>query len=394
MNKQKRISVILAVMFLFPWGMQFLMENFLSIYIHNLPYGTDKLIGQIQALGAIITMISQFLWTRLADKTGKTDKILVITLILLSVFSIPFLNLNISKTMLFISIILFYSCYMCHQPLIDAIASKEHEKTKFSFGFFRSFASLGFGLMGIVLVLFPSNSNNIFFVYVIILALSTAITTLFLPKSENGIGVQAAKEAKKKIKYSKEFYMYLVYTFILFVCSSTINTFLPVYYTSTDGLGGNLNTYSLILSIGTFVEWLLMLLFGKILKKPNFKYMFMLIAIITMLRGGLNFFAQSYHLATVSVFLVGVYSALLWASSTPYIKTVVPMENMASAQGLWIIASYGFGKFTGSYIGGIISESFGYRNLFLIVFAVATVLLLLCPVFFKKKPLHNIAVQN
>lgn len=394
MNKQKRISIILSVLFLLPWGMQFLMENFLSIYIHNLPYGTDKLIGQIQALGAIITMLSQFFWTRLADKTGKTDKILAITLILLSVFSIPFLNLNISKTMLFISIILFYSCYMCHQPLIDAIASKEHEKTKFSFGFFRSFASLGYGLMGIVFVLFPSDNNNIFFVYVIILALSSAIITLLMPKSVKTVDVQTVKQSKKKIKYSKEFYMYLIYTFILFVCSSTINAFLPVYYTSADGLGGNLNTYSLILSIGTFVEWLLVLLFGRILKKPNFKYMFMLIAVVTMIRCGLNFLAQSHHLATVSVFLVGIWSALLWASSTPYIKTVVPMENMASAQGLWVIASFGFGKFAGSYIGGIIIENFGYKNLFLIVFAVATVLMVLCPVFFKKKTSQNIAVEN
>ncbi len=392
MNKQGRISIILSALFLLPWGMQFLMENFLSIYIHNLPYGTDKLIGQIQGLSAVITMLSQFFWTRLADKTGRTDKVLAITLILLSVFSIPFLNLNISKTMLFISIILFYSCYMCHQPLIDAIASKEHEKTKFSFGFFRSFASLGYGLMGIVFVILPSDSNNIFFIYILILALTSAIISLLLPKSENSVKVQAEKEAKKKVTYSKEFYMYLTYTFILFVCSSTINTFLPVYYTSADGLGGDLNTYSLILSIGTFVEWLLVLLFGKILKKPNFKYMFMLIAVATMLRCGLCFFAQSHHLATISVFLVGIWSALLWASSTPYIKTVVPMENMASAQGLWVIASFGLGKFVGSYIGGIITESFGYKNLFLIVFAVTTVLLLLCPVLFKKKTSQNMAV--
>lgn len=166
--KSKNITPVLVILYLLPWGIQCLVNTFMPIYVASLPYGDATCVSQVIAVGAVITVISQLIWSKWADHSKNKSDILCLSLVLLGGVSLVFLKPDISKIMLMVIVILFYSAYLPHQPIIDTIVSEKYMQTNHSFGWYRSFASFGFAAMGIVYAFLPGRTANSFFIYVCI----------------------------------------------------------------------------------------------------------------------------------------------------------------------------------------------------------------------------------
>ncbi len=293
----KRITLTLIVLYLLPWGMQCLINNFMSVYVASLPFATEKTVGEVIGLGAIITCISQTVWPYWAGKSKNKSNVLCLSLVMLTAVSLLFLNGAMTKVILFATVVLFYSCFMVHQPLIDTICSEIHYKTRFSFGFFRSFASLGFGVMGIVLAFLPNDNPKIFFVYIAILAGVSAIFSKLVraPRVEN------TQTEKNKNIFNATYIKFLIYTFFLFIGCAGITNFFSVYYTSPEGLGGSLSTLSMLIGAGALVEWLVVLLVAKFAEKVKAKYIFTAIAFSGIFRSLVIYIAPGPGVASLSL---------------------------------------------------------------------------------------------
>lgn len=378
---QKKISMSLVALYLFPWGIQCLVDNFISVYTEAQPFATAKTVGEVAAIGAIVTMISQLVWTNIAGKARDKSNVLMTSLIFLTMFSLLFLIDNITKPLLYLFVFLFYSCYMTHQPLIDTIASENAGKTKHAFGWFRSFASFGYAAMGLLFAVLPNDTDNIF-LYVAILAGISAI----ISKTVSAPNIVAKTEEENDAKcMNKSFVCFLIYSFCLFMCSRIIGFFFSAYYCSTDaGLGGNIGVFSFLVSIGTFGEWLVMILFGKNIIRAKAKYVFMLIALAGIFRSGVIYLFENLNLVAFSVVFSAVWFGILWSAATPYIKKIVPARSFSKAQGIWTVTTSGIAPFVGSYLGGLFAESFGYRALFLAVAAIMLLLLAVTPALIKE----------
>ncbi len=377
----KRVTFSLLGMYLLPWGIQYLVNNFMSVYVASFPFSTEKTVGEILGIGALVTCLSQTVWSYVAGKARNKANVLCLALILLTVFSLLFLNGAMTKTLLYISVILFYSCFMAHQPLIDTICSEIHQQTKNSFGFFRSFASLGYALMGFVLVVLPHEKPTAFFAYSAILAALSAV----LSKMVRAPRVQNIPEDKNKNIFNSAYINFLIYTFVLFVGCSGITAFFAVYFTSPEGLGGDLGMFSLVLGIGAFVEWLVVMFYSRISQNVKAKYTFFIIAFAGIFRSLFIYIAHVPGVAALSMAFSCIWYGLLWASVTPYIKRIVPAEGNALAQGVWTVVSSGAATFVGSYVSGVYAESFGQRSLFLAISILMGVLALLTPVLIEKE---------
>lgn len=358
---QKKITFTLILLYFLPWGIQCIIGNFMPVYVASLPFATEKTVGEVAALGAIVTMISQMVWTKFADKAKDKSNVLALSLMLLALFSMLFLIKGITKTLLFVFVILFYSCYMTHQPLVETIASENCGKTKHSFGWFRSFASLGYAVVGLLITVLPNDKPEIFFVYGAILAIASVVISKLI--SAKGISESKGNERI----YNKNFIAFLVLTFILYFCSSITVTFFPVYYTAKDGIGGNVGVYSFMVSVATFLEWGIMIIFAKPLEKISAKSKFLILVISGIFRSGIIFLVENQYLILFSFLFQGIWYGVLWSSVTPYIKKIVPEKGLASAQGTWTVVSAGFATFVGTYAGGIIAEAIGLKLLFLVV---------------------------
>lgn len=319
----KRTTAALTLLFLLPWGIQFLVGNFLSIYVASLPFASEQTIGMVISLGSVVTMISQFLWTRQADRAKNKSTVLALSLVLLAACSALFLILEVhSEWLLLILVVLFYSCYMTHQPLIDTIASETYSATNHAFGWFRSFASLGYGCMGIFFLILPHKTPNTFFLYVVFLALISAVISKQIHSTQRPLlpADQAAQHSSTKSIFTAQFIKFLIYSFLLFVASTILGYFFPVYFSTDKGINHDVGYFSFIISAGTFLEWGLMILFEKRLTSLSPKLVFALIPLAGIFRSGIIYATENPYIMSFSVVFSGVWFSILWSSSTPYIK--------------------------------------------------------------------------
>jgi len=377
----RKLPFFLTALYLLPWGIQCLVNNFIPVYVASLPFATEQTVGDAVGLGAVITTLSQLLWSFWASKAKSKTLVLSVSLLFLSGCSLLFLTEGNTKPLLFLFIVLFYSCYMAHQPLIDTIASENYAKTRFSFGFYRSFASLGYALMAILLVFLPSDNVSVFFLYASLLALLSLFCALAVPTKSSA----TVQKKKGTSIFNGDFIRFLLYTVLLFFCSSAISAFFSVYYTSSEHLGGSIESFSLLISISALAEWLLVMAAAVFIPKLGARVTFAAIPIVGIFRAFMIFIAPSPTVAALSFVGCALWFGILWAAVTPYVKSIVPPDGDAFAQGVWNVAASGLGSFLGSFVGGRLAEAFGLRTLFLIVTFVLLALALLTPLLIKKK---------
>ncbi len=81
--KSKNITPVLVILYLLPWGIQCLVNTFMPIYVASLPYGDATCVSQVIAVGAVITVILQLIWSKWVDHSKNKSDILCLSLVLL-----------------------------------------------------------------------------------------------------------------------------------------------------------------------------------------------------------------------------------------------------------------------------------------------------------------------
>lgn len=378
---QKRLTYTLILLYALPWGLQCLVNNFMSVYVASLPFSTEQTVGNVMAFGSAITMLSQLVWARIAYHSKNRFSVLTVSLLLIVVFSLPFLYMKMNLILLYVAIFLFYFCFMVHQPLIDSIASENTDKLVYSFGAVRSFSSFGFAVAGLILGVVGFKSSRDIFYYVIIIAAISAIISMTAPKERTLKQSEKTRFNFAKL-FNRRFICFLIYTFLLYMTSAINVVFFPVYY--SDVLNGNLGLLSIIISIEAFLEWGIMMIFGKKIAQIHPRKIFMIIALSAAFRCFAVCFTENPYLVLLTFLGSVVWFGLQWASVAPYICQIVPNDSNVTAQSLWTLASSGIGTTAGSLLGGIIANLLSIRSLFLIGTILMLALAALSPVLFPK----------
>ena len=164
-----------------------------------------------------------------------------------------------------------------------------------------------------------------------------------------------------------------------------LSAFFPVYYSTDRGLNADIGALSLMVSAGTFVEWTVMVLFGRTAAGFKPKTAFLLIALSGVCRSLLIYLVQDWRFIMLSVLFSGVWFGLLWATATPYLAKILPSAHLTEAQGLWTVVAFGISPFLGSFAGGQLAAYFGLRQLFLLIAAALAGLCVITPFLFPSK---------
>lgn len=386
--QNRKTSAILISLYLLPWGIQCLVTNILPIYIGELPFATESTIGLVTGIGALITMVSQLVWARIADRSKRKSRVLSASLLIVTVAALLFLAVPVRNlSVLLVLTVLFYSSYMTHQPLIDTISVEQCDRTRHPFSWFRSFASLGYGCMELlyILLLLLNDNNSLIFLYIAILALVSAVISLLVQDRKPAASSTGVTKTTEKVNLSAPFVKFLVFTFFLFISNSVISTFFPVYFTDETGLNGDTKLFTLITGAGTFLEWGIMLVLSRPISRLKPNHAFLLVAIIGILRCAVLYLAPNSYFAAFIVPFNALWFALLWSISTPYLKQLVSENTLGRAQGIYTVVAFGIAPFVGSYIGGLIAECGSMRVLFLFTALLLAVLALCAGWLFRTK---------
>ena len=377
----KRRTVCLSAIYLFPFALQCFVNNLMPIFVASLDFATEKTVGEIAGVGAIMTAVSLLVWSFFTGKAKRKGRVLALSLGLVLATSLPFLMRDITYAKLMVFVVLFYSCYMSHQPIVDTIASEIYMRTKHSFAFFRAFASLGYAAAGLLIALLPTDNPRSFFLYIAILAFISLVFAILNPNEES----VASDRPKESGRLNLDFIRFCIFVLILFFSSSILATFTGVFFTGESYLGGDVGVFGILVAVSSIAEWLLIIVLAKWTARADARLVFLLIAASGVGRSVILALAPNPLMASFSFLFNPLYFALLGACAAPYIKSIVPEGSNAFAQGVFTVVTFGLGTFLGSYVGGIIAEEFGMRNMFIVVAVLYIALLPLSFLLIKSK---------
>ena len=133
----RRRTVCLSAIYLFPFALQCFVNNLMPLYVASLDFATEKTVGEVAGVGAIMTAISLLVWSFFTGRARKKGRVLVLSMALVLATSLLFLLKDVTYARLMVFVVLFYCCYMSHQPIVDTIVSESYTRTRHSFAFFR-----------------------------------------------------------------------------------------------------------------------------------------------------------------------------------------------------------------------------------------------------------------
>ncbi len=253
-------------------------------------------------------MVSQPLWGAIADRAKTKNIILFIALILLTGAGLLFLLPQKSLIMLLICVVIFYFFFLAPQTLIDTITVENIGKAKLPFGTVRAFSSAGAAAMAFIFSLIHDMTDQKAFLLMAGASLLAVIPLAFVPIARGHAGeVQEKKASYADLLKNKRLMLVLSFGFFLFICSSMISTFFPVYYSTDRGLNAGTDMLGVFMSIAIILEAAIMIVGGKFFQRLNPYTVFMIAPLSGILRSFLI-----YIIGDPNVMLVCTLFQAIW----------------------------------------------------------------------------------
>lgn len=358
------ITLSMMLLYLVQWGAQYVGYNYLPLYIDSLPFSTNSTVGLAIAVGSATTILVQPFWGRMADRAKTKNRILIIALVLEGVMGLLFFQKLPNLWVLLLCIILFYIPFLAPQSLIDTIVVENMGKVKVRFGMIRCFASGGAATMAFIFGAITDLNDIKAFSIFLACAFGSLIPLLMLPKTKGHARAAGQKISYKKLLQNKKFLLFLFYGFCLFLCSTMVNPFFPIFVMTEQGLNSGTEWYGIFMGITILLEMLIMFFGAKLFARLPHYLVFMIPPVVGIFRMLFLVLAQAPSDLYIYPIFHAMWFAPLWCKVAPFIQEVVPEEMRATGQSIWTIITCGIAPVIGSLTSGFLSDLFGIRQTF------------------------------
>lgn len=379
------VTASMMLLYLIQWGAQYIGYNYLPIYIDALPFSTNSTTGLAIAVGAAVTICVQPIWGRMADKAKTKNRVLLVALALEGLCGLLFFTEMPNLWILLLCTILFYAPFLAPQALIDTIVVENMDKVKVRYGMVRCFASGGAALMAFIFGMIADMTNIKAFSLFSIFSPCAILPMLFLPKTRGHAREGGHKISYRRLLSNKRFLLFLIYGFALFLCSSMINAFFPIFVTTEKGLNAGTGWYGLFMGVTILLETAVMFFGAKLFAKLNAYAVFILPPLAGIFRTLFLVYAQ----VPADLYIYPIFHAMwfgpLWAKVAPFIQSVVPEEMRATGQSVWTIITCGVAPVIGSLGAGALADAIGMRQMFGVICAMLTVITVLFAFLFFRQ---------
>lgn len=359
------------------------VSPYMQIIFRNKGY-SYSLCGIIIAIGQAASIIVPLLISMLVNKSGRT-KPFIISYVVLSILC--FIPAILSNNLVVVIIFSFLAngFFWCNNPLTDGYISREIGGNSSKYGVIRAIGTLSYVLALIIfgVTKFPDEGNNKSILFSIVLCLlPILIVSFFLPEKKR---VNTEEKKSKGFSFSwfkKSFYIYLGIVFLTRIAEGVVDKLLSSYMVEELNLGNN---FSLFVALGAFFEFLVMIIFGRLLNRGKITPWFTLTLssvaltlrlLLYLLPGIVPFaFAQTLHGLTFGALHVGTVA---------FINKSVDSQHYEVATTLYWSIGVNFAELLASFVGGFVIDKFGYHTLFLSYALFPFIALILCLLFKKK----------
>lgn len=339
------------------YGTSALVASYFPLFYADLGFSRTQ-IGYIYAVGPMISLISNLLWSYASDRYRTIKKILIILLtgqILMSFF----LSMSTQFSVIMLIITLYYSFFYPVLPLTDSIAISTANRYNKNFLSIRIFGSIGFAvfalLIGYVLSTIPSISTM---GVAMIIAGTALFFSLFIKDQASSVSKVNFSGVVSILK-QKELLWFLGCVFCLALGMRMNDAFLSI--TLHDlGAGEELIGWAMLLSAFSEIPiFLLLTRYGG-----NFKELPLLL--FASLMFALRFLLVGISDSATGVLLIqmmhGVSFGIFYVTAIRMLSRLIPAQFQATGLALFTVMWSSLSGLLSGTFGGMLFEHFGREN--------------------------------
>lgn len=347
----------------FVYGSVVLFTSFFPLYLQDV--GMNKLeIGSVMSAGALVSLIANPFWGIWTDRYQNIRRIVLLMLTGTLVLSQLIFQAHTYESV-YIFILFFY---FFQGPLFaesNTMILSYVDSSPKRFGSFRLWGSLGWAFTAILAgpVIEWAGVSVLSYLFALLLCLAM-VMLISLPRPKNIIGSAPLPFRGLGKTISNPFFLCFIFFGILVSIPNTMNgIFVPLYITE---LGGSKTMVGLAVFLSSILEFGVLLLFDKLLRKriPVMLACLTLVSLLFVLRWWLMADATTpLQVALIQVLHCITFGGFFYVG-TQLTMLLVPRPLRSSGQALYALAWSGVSGILGGVLGGWLYKNLGVQTMY------------------------------
>lgn len=345
-----RISLFLYILFS---SMSVIVFIF-PLYLQNQGLNPGQ-IGNIVALGSLVSMFASLFWGYVSDKSKTIKRILQFGLI-----SSLLLSIGLFSAKSFIVILLFYGIFkFFNSPsgtLSETLTVSYAHRNNRDFGRIRLWGEVGVGVSALTLGMIAERIgiNNLWFIYAVTVVFAILATFLLEDVKATTKPVKITTLRKALIQPKLLWFLFIV--LLMGIPHLMNDSMLAIFLSQLGAAESKVGLAWLVATLSTIPA---LIFVGKMINKWNELAIFVIAALIYTVRWFVYSQAQSPSVLIAAQLLHSLTFPLLLVASVQYIFRIVPEEMRATGQATFAVTFYGLAAIIGNSAGGYIFEHYG-----------------------------------
>lgn len=343
-----------------------MVASYFPLFYAHLGFSSSQ-IGLLYALGPMISLFSNLLWSIASDRY-RTIKRILILLLIGQISMTLILSVSTSFSLIMLIITLFYFFFYPVFPLSDTIAITTAKLYNQNFISIRIFGSLGYAVFAIIIGYVLSHVGTSSTMYVsIALTLTTLLFALLVrERPVTGSVAKINMSGIWPILKKKELLWFFACVFTLAIGVRMNDAFLTI---TLDGMGASENLIGWAMLASALSE-MPMFLF---LSKYGDKYKELPLLIIACIMFGVRFLLMGMIDSAYGVLFIqmmhGLTFGIFYVTAIRMLTRLIPEQYMATGMALFTMMwSSISGLLSGSF-GGMVFQYFGREQFYLVAMA-------------------------
>ncbi|MCW8107721.1 MFS transporter [Alteromonas ponticola] len=341
--------VLLCVTYLLYFGQLGVLVPYLGIFLDGRGYSSEQ-IGELFAIITLARILGPSLWASIADKSGKTLRVLQLGCVLTvcSFATIFWQDTFWGLAFSFGMMMMFWTAVL---PQLEVITMQSVKLAGSNYGTIRLWGSIGF----IILTIAVGKALDYFTTEVPIYASMFTLTALMV----STFFLTQPATSKRTNEQSGDFWKVIKHpAFIVFILSATLlqvsfGTYYGFFTLYLRDLGYSGQQTGLLIALGVVAEVVIFMYAQKLLNRYSVSSLLVLSGVLTALRWyALGAWGSHATVVIVSQLLHAFSFGLTHAASVHFIHHRLPAHFHSRGQAIYISVAFGLGGASGNYIAG------------------------------------------
>lgn len=357
---KKNIIKMMKVYFLIFYMGIGIYTTYITVYFKSVGLSSSQ-IGLIQGIGPIVSMIGLSIGGAISDRTGKMNLVLSASFLLSAICDTIFPISKMFLALLFVNTLYTFASSPILQ-LADAFAADNCRKEDYPFSKVKICGTVGYA--SIVLFSGYILKENVSYMFVIqgLVFFASALFGLFIPDRRKI--EEPSKNSYGEVLKHKNLLLLYGANLLIFIPVSYYNSFFPIFI--SDLSNGRLEMVSLSNFLALMSEFPFLLSAFVLCKKAGSEKLLTISCILMAIRWALTAFAPNPYVLMIINMLKGASDIVFVYCTTDLLNRILEDRLKGTGQAIVGILTYGVARVIGNGLGGILTDAFGARSVFLI----------------------------